>query len=71
MIVPNKIHIENPCRENWQNMTPDEDGRFCNSCNKIVVDFSKKSLSEIRDHLAKTNVCGRFSLRHTNSAGKF
>ena len=67
----NKIHIGNPCEVKWQNMTPDKDGRFYNSCNKVVVDFSNKSSDEIQNYLSKTQVCGRYSLRHTNAAGKF
>lgn|GEM_PF-3002274 len=70
MITSGKIHIENPCGENWQNMTPDKNGRFCNSCNKVVVDFSNKSLNEIQNYLSSSPVCGRYSLRHTSSAGK-
>ncbi len=68
----NKIHIESPCEINWQNMMPDKAGRFCNSCNKVVVDFSNKSLKEIQDHLASSvsPVCGRYSIRHTSFANK-
>ncbi|WP_309608991.1 hypothetical protein [Flavobacterium sp.] len=35
------ITIPNPCTENWNKMSKTEKGRFCNSCNKLVIDFSK------------------------------
>jgi hypothetical protein len=27
------------CDQNWNNMKPDTDGRFCNSCQKKVYDL--------------------------------
>lgn len=59
-----KIEIENPCHENWDTMQPNEKGAFCLSCSKNVVDFSKKSLGEIKaffaDLAGSEKVCGRF-----------
>lgn len=59
-----KIHIENPCHENWDAMTPNQQGAFCHACMKTVVDFSRKSLDEIKDFFTTRNtsesVCGRF-----------
>lgn len=34
----NNITIPKPCHQNWDKMTPNEQGRFCNSCAKTVVD---------------------------------
>jgi hypothetical protein len=45
------IEIENPCSENWNNMKPNQHGRFCLSCQKTVIDFTNKSPSEISDIL--------------------
>ncbi|OQP62364.1 hypothetical protein A3860_28820 [Niastella vici] len=58
-----QLHIPEPCHENWQNMTPQEQGRFCGSCQKIVVDFSVMSDKEILNYIssASTQVCGRFA----------
>lgn len=59
-----QINIPKPCHENWQNMTPREQGRYCGSCQKIVVDFSMMSDKEMLDTISKTAgqpVCGRFA----------
>jgi len=59
-----KISINTPCHENWDGMTPNEKGAFCLSCQKNVVDFSKKTITEIKDffkHVPESeSVCGRF-----------
>lgn len=59
-----KIVIDNPCHENWDAMTPNEKGAFCSACQKTVLDFSKKTVDEIKSffvELPKTEtVCGRF-----------
>ncbi|OQP52038.1 hypothetical protein A4H97_25835 [Niastella yeongjuensis] len=57
------LNIPEPCHENWQNMTPQEQGRFCGSCQKVVVDFSVMTDKEVLDYFSKASqhVCGRFS----------
>ncbi|MBS1634273.1 MAG: hypothetical protein JST26_00025 [Bacteroidetes bacterium] len=59
-----KISIDSPCHENWDNMTPNEQGAFCLSCQKNVVDFSRKTLHEIKSFFKELplteKVCGRF-----------
>ena len=35
--------IPEPCHENWNKMTPQEQGRHCAVCSKVVVDFTKKT----------------------------
>jgi hypothetical protein len=58
-----KISIAEPCHENWDAMTPNKQGAFCHSCVKDVVDFSNKSLEEIKNFFSKPQtgkVCGRF-----------
>jgi hypothetical protein len=57
------IQINEPCHENWQEMTPNQQGAFCKVCNKDVVDFSKKSIAEIKSFFAEKaegKICGRF-----------
>ena len=62
------VRIPKPCHESWGDMTPTQQGKFCLSCEKEVVDFSEKSAEEIINffHL-RTNteerVCGRFNVK--------
>lgn len=56
------ISIPNPCHQSWQQMTPVEQGRHCQSCAKIVTDFTEMPASDIIAYF-NTNgkTCGRFS----------
>lgn len=56
------IHIDNPCSEDWDRMTPGTEGRLCSSCKKTVVDFTRMSDQEVLQWLARPrgSVCGRF-----------
>ena len=33
------IQMNMPCEENWNGMEPTEAGRFCNKCQKPVINF--------------------------------
>jgi outer membrane protein OmpA-like peptidoglycan-associated protein len=66
-----KIHIENPCLADWHKMTPAKSGRFCDSCRKVVIDFSDKTQEEVISYISKAadkNICGRYHERHTTVA---
>lgn len=57
------VRIPEPCHEDWNKMLPDEKGKFCNSCNKSVFDFSNKTDTQIKDILMAhkdQKVCGHF-----------
>lgn len=57
------VRIPEPCHEDWNKMTVDEKGRFCNVCSKSVVDFTNKTDTEIHSILIEKSsekVCGRF-----------
>jgi hypothetical protein len=61
MKKPVKLSIPEPCHENWDAMTPADKGRFCASCQKNVVDFTKSSDREVLAYLKQNhNVCGQF-----------
>ena len=58
-----QINIATPCHENWDQMNPIEQGRFCNSCNKAVIDFTNMSDRELAQFFKKPSTggtCGRF-----------
>lgn len=54
-----KIDIPKPCPEKWENMTPNNLGRHCDSCAKTVVDFRNLSDFEIKNFLShqKETIC--------------
>ncbi len=58
------ISIKEPCHEDWSKMTPNEKGAFCLVCTKDVVDFSKRSLEEIKSYFSQPRegkTCGKFN----------
>lgn len=59
-----KINIPKPCNQKWNSMIPNKDGKFCTSCNKTVVDFTKMDNLEIQHYLiqnsSKESICGHF-----------
>lgn len=63
------LHIPSPCHQEWNDMKPEKDGRFCFSCQKSVVDFTNMSDDEIISYFKKTStgsVCGRFQENQLN-----
>ncbi|KUF38686.1 hypothetical protein AS361_05485 [Myroides marinus] len=55
-----RIEIPEPCHEDWNLMTPQDKGRHCAVCDKVVVDFSKASKQDIINHIKKEGkICGR------------
>src|ERR1044071_1218225 len=58
-----QLSISDPCHEYWDVMTPKDEGRFCGSCSRQVIDFSKMNDSQIALFFRKRfseSVCGRF-----------
>jgi hypothetical protein len=57
-----ELTIQEPCHENWEKMNTTEKGRFCNSCQKQVIDFTGMSDEKLVAFFRKpsTQVCGRF-----------
>lgn len=56
--------IENPCDEPWNRMVPEMNGRFCSSCEKLVVDFTEMpdfSIVHYLENHKHQQVCGRFT----------
>ncbi|MCR4031659.1 MULTISPECIES: hypothetical protein [Flavobacterium] len=58
-----KITIPEPCQENWDQMAPKDNGRFCLSCTKTVIDFTSMLPEEIQHYFIQNQnqkICGRF-----------
>lgn len=57
------LSIPKPCHEDWSKMIPNSEGKFCGSCSKTVVDFTKMSKEEIHSYFKQKsgdNTCGHF-----------
>lgn len=56
------VTVNNPCSQKWDSMNPHGEGRFCESCNKTVVDFTKMKNEEILSYLKNQpgKTCGYF-----------
>lgn len=54
--------IPSPCSEDWNTMTPNEQGRHCDKCAMTVIDFTKMTEAEIiltLQSAAGQRICGR------------
>lgn len=63
MSTKHKIIIPEPCHEDWDKMTPKDNGRFCLSCAKTVINFSKMLPEEVQQYFISNqgkSICGRF-----------
>ena len=56
------LSVPMPCHEKWGNMSETGKGRFCQSCEKEVVDFSSYTDEQILAHFSESSgpQCGRF-----------
>ena len=58
------IKVPNPCSKSWEGMEPKEEGRFCNTCQKTVYDFTQFTDQEfIAFFQQNATACGRFKKR--------
>jgi len=60
---PVQLSIPEPCHQNWNQMLPEAQGKFCLSCQKTVVDFTAMSDREVLNFFSNNtgNTCGRFN----------
>ena len=55
------VSIPNPCHEKWEQMSPNQNGKHCQSCAKNVIDFTSFTQEEIEQFLKNNpHACGRF-----------
>jgi hypothetical protein len=65
---PFKLTIQNPCSQDWNTMTKNEQGKFCDLCAKSVIDFTHLSDQEISKIIASHSgsTCGRLKVNQLN-----
>lgn len=59
-----KFEIPFPCSQDIDKMNPQDNGRFCDACTKVVVDFREMSLKEIQNYFhnhKNESICGTFN----------
>lgn len=57
-----KVQLRFTCSENWDAMSPRENGRHCAVCRKQVQDFTRATDAEILSYFrSHKNACGRFT----------
>jgi len=63
-----QLHIPIPCHENWDKMSAQQQGRFCLSCQRTVVDFTAMTDEQILSYFntANNRTCGRFNTDQVN-----
>nr|WP_321246711.1 carboxypeptidase-like regulatory domain-containing protein [uncultured Psychroserpens sp.] len=61
------INIPTPCHEDWNDMTQEQKGRHCRSCEKTVFDFTSKTDEYIvKTYQEDIKLCGRFKTSQIN-----
>ena len=62
------LTVPQPCHEDWNKMNPEEKGRFCNNCQKTVIDFTGMSDRQMVEFFKKPagSLCGRFQMDQLN-----
>ncbi|MEI9959222.1 MAG: carboxypeptidase-like regulatory domain-containing protein [Ferruginibacter sp.] len=57
-----QLSIPEPCHQDWNQMTPTQQGRHCSACVKQVIDFTTMSDAEVLNYFSNIKnekVCGR------------
>jgi hypothetical protein len=61
------LNIKEPCKADWQMMTPHADGRYCAQCDKVVKDFTQMNDAQVYDFVKQNrDTCGRYSQQQLN-----
>lgn len=63
-----KFSIAEPCHQDWNFMTPNEQGKFCDHCSKTVIDFTKLTDEEVLQLISANpgKICGRVNTSQMN-----
>ncbi len=61
------LQIKEPCKANWQNMSPQTGGRYCAQCDKVVKDFTQMNDAQVYEFVNQNrDTCGRFNQQQLN-----
>ena len=61
------LQIKEPCKADWQSMSPQTGGRYCAQCDKVVKDFTQMSDAQVYDFVSQNrDTCGRFKQQQLN-----
>lgn len=62
------LSIKTPCTENWEKMSASENGKFCNKCQKNVIDFTGMTDAAITTiiHQSDAPICGKLRADQMN-----
>ncbi len=68
MRKPAIIHIPEPCKEDWNGMSPVQKGRHCAMCDRVIRDFSTFSDTQLVAMFKQNRgtLCGRFHASQVN-----
>ena len=63
------VSIPTPCHENWNLMSPHEQGKYCMVCSKAVIDFTHMTDTEIIQTIQQSSksICGRLDEQQLES----
>lgn len=63
-----KLEIPKPCHADWNSMSATNQGKFCASCKKAVINFELLTNAQILSKISSsTSVCGRLSKNQINT----
>ncbi len=60
------IRMKFICNQDWDEMHPTANGRYCDVCRQEVLDFTTKSVNEIEK--GKQDLCGRFLIEQVDAS---
>lgn len=65
-----RLTIGTPCHEDWDRMTPNQEGRFCQVCEKTVVDLTQMTQPQMLSIFQEKNgdMCGRMKIEVPRTA---
>ncbi|MFM2306115.1 MAG: hypothetical protein RLZZ367_784 [Bacteroidota bacterium] len=63
------LQLTKPCTERWDKMIPTQQGAYCSSCNKQVIDLTAKTENEIYELVTQHNgeMCARLTKQQLNT----